>query len=151
MMLTGFMKIMALQRIGKVVPNPNKHPATSVLMKAIRDAIYIVNGSDKINIGNVLYDKFDEMTFDEMFESNPDWILKQVRRLCPEPEIIKKNLEEALATFRKSEFQFEGLPVLTSDAIKEFRTLIDVHVSKGCLSDPIGVSLYRAIGYQKLN
>ncbi|KAJ3085808.1 hypothetical protein HK100_008922 [Physocladia obscura] len=89
------------------------------------------------------------MTFDEMFESNPDWILKQVRRLCPEPEIMKKNLEEVLATFRKSEFQFEGLPVLTSDAIKEFRTLIDVHVSKGCLSDPIGVSLYCAIGKDK--
>ncbi|KAJ3085190.1 hypothetical protein HK100_009134, partial [Physocladia obscura] len=55
----------ALQRIGKVVSNPNKHPATSVLMKAIRDAIYIVNDTDKINIGNVIHDKFDGMTFDE--------------------------------------------------------------------------------------
>ncbi|KAJ3078198.1 hypothetical protein HK100_010795, partial [Physocladia obscura] len=85
------------------------------------------------------------MTFDEMFESNPNWILNQGRRLCPEPEIMKKNLEEVLATFRKSKFQFEGLPVLTLGAIKEFRTLIDVHVSKRCLSDPIGVSLYHAI------
>ncbi|KAJ3012764.1 UNVERIFIED_CONTAM: hypothetical protein HDU68_001039 [Siphonaria sp. JEL0065] len=46
----------------KFIPSPKKHPPASALMKAVRDAMFIINGEDRIKIEAVL--KEHRMTFD---------------------------------------------------------------------------------------
>ncbi|KAJ3009481.1 UNVERIFIED_CONTAM: hypothetical protein HDU68_002647 [Siphonaria sp. JEL0065] len=51
-----------MQRIQKLTPSPKKHPAASGLMKAFRDAMFIINEEDRIKIEAVLKEHFNGMT-----------------------------------------------------------------------------------------
>ncbi|KAI9329533.1 hypothetical protein BDR26DRAFT_1001311 [Obelidium mucronatum] len=136
-----------MQGIQRLLPSPKKHPASGAAMKAFRDAIFMINDDDQMNVEAVLKDQFNGMTFEEMFVKDPDWLLKRVCRLIPLVSVLMPQLEQFLATFSAPEFTYQGIPVFSEAAIKELRQHMEKHVSAGCLSDPPGISLYRIIGH----
>ncbi|KAI9348601.1 hypothetical protein BDR26DRAFT_1000006 [Obelidium mucronatum] len=63
--------------ISLLLPSPKKHPASGAAMKAFRDAIFMINDENQMNVEAVLKGQFNGMTFEEMFVKDPDWLLKR--------------------------------------------------------------------------
>ncbi|ORY29256.1 hypothetical protein BCR33DRAFT_772567 [Rhizoclosmatium globosum] len=127
---------------------PKKHPMAGVFAKKLRDAIFILNPEDVKRVDEYLRTK--GTTFEEELLRNPDWCLKRVRRSIPSSDILYDRVNELLIEFSLDSYKDEkGVPLLSAKAKKDMKTLLNDHIRKGCLSDPVDFPLYTRIGDDK--
>ncbi|KAJ3072618.1 hypothetical protein HDU98_003249 [Podochytrium sp. JEL0797] len=125
---------------------PKKHPMFGVFYKALRDAMFVVNEVDKVRLDEYLRSQ-ENTTFEKELLRNPDRVLKHVKRRIPVASDLYERLTTLLTEFSKATYKDEkGGDLLSEKAKKDFRTFLNDHVRKGCLSDPEGVPLYTEIG-----
>ncbi|KAJ3004701.1 UNVERIFIED_CONTAM: hypothetical protein HDU68_004936 [Siphonaria sp. JEL0065] len=126
-----------------------KHPMFGAFFKALRDAIFIIDEEDKIQLDDFLRRK-QNTTFEEELLRNPDWVLKRCRRYIPLSDELYRRVKEVLVEFSKDSYKdLKGVPLLSDTVKKDMRTLLNDHIKKGCLSDPEGVALYTQVGKDK--
>lgn len=129
----------AMKRISDVIST--KNPFSALFMGKLRDAIFEINATDKEKVTQVLAKS--GKSFESTLLQKPDWIFQRVRRLIPTPEILKQRIESVITEFSHQKYTHHRHGILLNEkAKKELKTLLSDHVSKGCLSDPPGVSLY---------
>ncbi|KAJ3199764.1 hypothetical protein HDU67_002572, partial [Dinochytrium kinnereticum] len=124
------------------------HPASPLFHCAIRDAIFEFVGTHKDAVSRFLQTEHN-ITFEEKFKREPQWILKRVPRWVPSPTILAERLKKVFGQFSRPSYNdSDGQPLVTDKLKKEFKNLMK-HVKEGCLSDPIDVPLYRKVGEDK--
>lgn len=130
----------------KRIKVPRNHSSAWIFYQKLRDHMFEINEEDKAAV--TAYLVTTGTTFEKKMESCPEWILQRVRRRIPQPAVLKERLEHVFQLFISEEHDdpITGLPLLNEDARKEFRSIIDDHVVKGCLSDPADVELYYESG-----
>ena len=128
-----------MMRIGEHISKGHKfHFAFT---QHFRDAMFEIDAGDRASVEAALRHRAVPTTFDRELEKNPKWVWERVRRRVPEPDILEKRLQLLLEEMSQSRYNDGSTPLLSEKAKKEIANLL-VHVRKGCLSDPPGVSMY---------
>lgn len=79
---------------------------------------------------------------------NSKWVLDRVRRKIPEPSVLVGNLEKLLIMFNTEKWNDGESVLMNKKCIAEFKKMIG-HATHGCISDPVRIEMYRAIGKDK--
>jgi len=117
---------------------PRKHPLAWIFRLCLRDALFQFDEDDFLEVSEVL--KGLGTTFDRKWRDDPAWILKRVRRVIPQPEVLVSRLNEVMTIFRDRKDE-SGVDLLDAKAKKAFKNLL-VHAGRGCLSDLPGIQYY---------
>jgi hypothetical protein len=124
---------------------PKLHPVRHLFVNAIRDAIFMINPEDRQLVSEYLATK--NLEFNDVYHSNPDSIMKFLRRWIPGPEQLERRLQAAIDTFKHPRFNDPetGRSIVVEAVEEELANLLK-HVQKGCLSDPARMNLYFQVG-----
>ena len=128
----------ALHAMKRITTNiPALHPMSLKFAADLRDSIFQMDAGDVKRCDEVCREGLGlnrsfKTTFPERLQSNPDWVLKRVRRSIPQPKELAKNLNSLVERYTDNVFFDAKYGVLlTSAARKELNTLINTHVANG--------------------
>ncbi|KDE02219.1 hypothetical protein MVLG_07211 [Microbotryum lychnidis-dioicae p1A1 Lamole] len=122
-----------------------KHGATRAFLRALSDAISVVNLDDKHLVSIRLAKAM--MTFDEATRSpaHAKYIWKRVRRTIPPPSILEPLVREVFEAFGSLLDAKTKQPLFNKAALLVTKRCLEL-VRKGQLSDPVGIELYTDLG-----
>lgn len=129
----------------KRIEIPKNHIFQYLFTTAFRDALFELNAADKGKLEKYLLSV--GQSFEHVYYTRPDWVLKYVRRVILPRKELRKRLERVLNEFKSVCYVDPNTkkPLLSDQAIKEFKNLLK-HVDNDCLSDPPDIPLYFEIG-----
>ncbi|CEP08527.1 hypothetical protein, partial, partial [Parasitella parasitica] len=116
-----------------------KHGAHKVFMSRFSDALFVPSHEDKKKIEVAL--KLQKTTFEIVSRENPAWIAKRLRRVIPAAEDLLPVVKKLFKEFEGVECAKTGLPLFDKVCKAQAQKVLDA-ISKGHVSDPIGVQLY---------
>ena len=123
---------------------PKNHGLRTEFARAVRDAMFIVNESDKILVEARL--KAEGSSWKEALTTKYLWRL--VRRTIPPPEQLYELLAGVFKTYGSLKDAATGQPLFSASAWKSAKNLLKT-VQMGYLSDPPGISLYYTVGVDR--
>ncbi|KIO15548.1 hypothetical protein M407DRAFT_13243, partial [Tulasnella calospora MUT 4182] len=132
--------------IMNLIKIPATHGLRSVFSHALRDAIFLIDASDRKVVEDVL--ATHGIAFDDMLRRNLGWVLHRVRRIIPPAEVLYPQVKGVLEMFGPLLNAATQKPLFNAAAEgKALHVLEAVHC--GWVSDVPGVALYYATGKDK--
>jgi hypothetical protein len=138
----------------RVLDEVSKKSALAIeFSRRLRDAVMLIYQVDRKLLEKYLVDenirniRGELMTFEELFDSNPRFVLKRCRRYVPQPAVLEQNIKNVIGQFEQIDAELK-----TNFRSPRFSKAIDgllSHVRNGCLSDPPGLNLYLPQGKDK--
>lgn len=125
---------------------PKEHPFRYFLIRMLRDAIFVPFEDDVKRVDAYLRDHEGGITFEDKRKASPKWISARVRFYVPPKDQLKSKLTGLLELFQDAVFTVDKIPLVNQKCKDAWNTLISDHVEKGCLSDPVGLSIYSIVG-----
>ena len=125
----------AINRIKRTLKK--QHGIYDTFLGLFRDAIFIPCPEDLASEKRLDVDKNETLTVLPLSGK----VLRNVRRVCPEPKIMEDNLRLVVNICANVPDARTGEIFFSKKSWKEYESLLS-HVRHGCLSDPEGVSLY---------
>jgi hypothetical protein len=122
-----------------------KHPGLMLFARDMRDAIFVINDEDRNAVETVLLS--NGSNFDLKLKSDPSWVFQRVRRTIPQPDVLMLRIQKVIEKFKSPTFNHSVHgSLIKPETEKQVKNLL-LHIRKGCLSDPVNLSLYRKRGY----
>lgn len=116
-----------------------KHGMHKEFMARFRDALFLVNEEDKKRVTKAL--KHNQITWDRMVKARPSWISKRIRRTIPPPKQLYPVVAALFSHYGNSLDLKTGLKLFDKQCQSQAAKILDA-ISKGHISDPVGVPLY---------
>ncbi|KAJ7170171.1 hypothetical protein C8R46DRAFT_1266577 [Mycena filopes] len=116
--------------------------------RALRDAIFIPDASDKSRIEAWGRRQSPPIGWDAIRRSSPKWLWRRCKRIIPPPEELYPLVAKVFQIFGHLKDAKTGLPLFNSAAWAVAKNILEL-IQKGFLSDPPGISLYYVLGYDK--
>ncbi|KAJ7586925.1 hypothetical protein C8J56DRAFT_1051224 [Mycena floridula] len=113
--------------------------------RALRDAIFIPDTSDRDQIIAWGKSQNPPMSWDFMLVTRSRWLWKHCKRIIPPPEQLYPLVEQVFRTYGPLKDSKSGLPLFNSTAWGVAKNILEL-VRKGHLSDPPGICLYFQTG-----
>jgi hypothetical protein len=109
---------------------PAHHPHKMQFSQAFRDAMFVVDPSDKAKVQEFL--RNSNKSFEAAYQENSDWIQRRVRRVIPSKESLSMALKRVRDEYSGAKYNDldTGIPLLSEDALKAFDRLIKDHAEK---------------------
>ncbi|SJL13797.1 uncharacterized protein ARMOST_17245 [Armillaria ostoyae] len=120
------------------------HGLRRAFARALRDALYIHNLDDKLEVTSQLAK--DGITYEQKILWSSDWVWRRVRRYVPPPEILLPRVREVFQKFGPLLDATTGQPLFNNAAWDKAKNILE-NIRLGYYSDPPGVTLYRSDGY----
>jgi hypothetical protein len=117
---------------------PKKHSSQGEFSKALRDAMFILDEYDKLNVTRYLATQ--NKTFEEKATSEWKWVSKRVRRYIPNSLELMHRFMKVVRTFAHQKDSESNLPLFNGKTFKCALSMLE-HIAAGCLSDPPGEPL----------
>jgi hypothetical protein len=127
-------------------PISMQHGLRRPFFRALSAAMFIPDASDKAAVERVL--QRSGMTFDAELRSNPDWVLRRVRRHMPSPQIMLPRVKAVIKTYGALKDSTSGHPLFNEKAWEVAENVLE-NIRCGYYSDPPGVQLYYSMGSDK--
>src|SRR5882762_1217014 len=125
---------------------PKNHGLRTEFARAVRDAMFIVNESDKVLVEARL--KAEGSSWKEALAVKPKYLWCLVRRTIPPPEQLYELLAGVFKAYGSLKDSVTGLPLFSASAWKSAKNLLK-NVQMGYLSDPPGIALYYTVGLDR--
>lgn len=113
--------------------------------RALRDAIFLPNATDKRQIESYLARQSPPITFAEKVQSNLSWIKKHCKHVVPPPEQLYPIVSGLFQDYGPLKDAQTGIPLFNAQAWQTVKKILEL-IQKGYISDPPGVALYYCIG-----
>ncbi|KAI8983910.1 hypothetical protein BDB01DRAFT_850553 [Pilobolus umbonatus] len=130
-----------------MIPVPKAHSYTKEFKRMFRHALFIVDSEDKRRVTEVVESKFGK-SFDEMMLSQPDWILKRVKKTVPLHYELLPVVQLLFDECTKWVDPRTHLPLFDLACLKSCKAVLK-QIEQGHVSDPVGIQLYRKIKTDK--
>jgi hypothetical protein len=127
---------------------PKNHGLRVKFSRALRDAIFLPDATDKKRIESYLARLSPPMTFVEKLQSNPSWIKKHCKHVVPPPEKLSCIVSGLFRDYGPLKDAQKGFPLFNTEAWQTAKKILEL-IRKGYISDPPGVALYYCIGICK--
>lgn len=132
--------------IMSLIKIPATHGLRSAFSRALRDAMFLIDASDRKAVEDVLATRGIE--FEEMLRRNPEWVLRRVRRTIPPTEVLYPRVKGVLEMFGPLLDAATRKPLFNTAAEEKALHVLEA-VRRGWVSDVPGVALYYATGKDK--
>jgi len=119
------------------------HGLRKEFARALRDALFIVNPSDKAKVDARL--KSEGSSWEEKLKYHPKSLWPLVRRTIPPPKYLYKIVEALFKTYGPLKDATTGQPLFTAATWKSAKSILKL-IEAGYLSDPPGIPLYYEVG-----
>lgn len=120
-----------------------KHGGVYAFICAMRDAVLVANQEDMDRVLTVCERKGISPQF-----LSKAYLQARIRREAPPPNIMRTRLLAVKDTFKDVVDDKTKAPLFTAELQESFNQLLE-HASRGCMSDPVGVTLYIKTGEDK--
>ncbi|CBJ33586.1 conserved unknown protein [Ectocarpus siliculosus] len=134
----------ALNRLSRTIKKG--HGAFRPIMARLRDACFLVNRDDVLQIEKVLERRgMSPAQVQQAKDQDWSYFLRKCRRLVPPPSELLKRFDKVVQEFGNCVDNISKEVLLRPKSMKAV-SLLRKHIVAGCLSDPDGVAMYYAVG-----
>ncbi|KAF6754755.1 hypothetical protein DFP72DRAFT_1009356 [Ephemerocybe angulata] len=118
-----------------------KHGLRLAFIRALRDAIFLLDEDDVRRVKNWAALQNPPLTFEKLLATHPKWVLLHIRRIIPPPEILYFRVRKVFETYGPLKDATTKAPLFNANNWKISRNILDL-VYHGYISDPPGVPMY---------
>lgn len=129
---------------------PRRHGLRQAFAQALRDAFYIFDAADVAQIARYAAAQVPSLTFLQLFEKKPRWVLRRCKRQIAPPEILYPRVAAVLKKFGPLKDAKTSEPLFNEARWGIANSVLDL-VERGLVSDPPGVALYSSLKRDKDN
>lgn len=129
-----------------MVKVPKHHGVAKEFNARFRDTIFVVDEEDRRRVERYL--EGQDVTFQQMQDSKPDWIHRRVRRVVPDKETLYHEVQTLFDTFGPMVCASSGKQLFDQESRVQANHVLEA-IRAGHVSDPPGISFYFLIGHDK--
>ncbi|KAI9488288.1 hypothetical protein BDB00DRAFT_877589 [Zychaea mexicana] len=129
-----------------IIKVSKKHGLSKIFSRAFRDALFIIDKSDKEKVKKVLAKQ--GTTWNKKLGENPNWIFRRVRRVVPPPEELYPTVKKLFETYGPLICARTGRPLFDYDNWRQAKNVLTI-IHQGHVSDPPGIPFYFVKGKDK--
>lgn len=118
-----------------------KHGLRLAFVRALRDAIFLLNEDDVRAVKNWAALQNPQRTFEKLLATCPKWVLLHIRRIIPPPEILYPRVRKVFETYGPLKDATTKAPLFNANNWKVSKNILDL-IYHGYISDPPGVPMY---------
>lgn len=120
---------------------PVSHGLRIEFSRALRDTIFIFDGTDKTRIVAWGQRRTPPLSWDALLAQKPDWVLSRCKRIIPPAEILYPLVSDVFQTFGPLKDAKSGAPLFNSAAWAVAKNILEL-ARKGFISDPPDIPLF---------
>jgi hypothetical protein len=123
-----------------------EHGCRRPFARALRDAIFVPDGEDKMHISSYLESM--GTSWEEVLRFNACWLWKRCKRVIPPPELLYPLVKEVFNSYGPLLDSEKKQPLFNAQAWKDAGNVLKA-IQNGLLSDPPNIPLYYQIGVDR--
>jgi hypothetical protein len=127
---------------------PTNHGLRVEFARALRDALFIPDLTDRKQIEAWGSTQDPPCTFNQIRASNPSWVWRRCKHIIPPPHILHPLVSEVFHTYGPLKDAATSVPLFNQNNWRTAKNVLDL-IKNGFVSDPPGIALYTIFGLDK--